>query len=136
MDSSQNDLHLWRPRWVHRGEPYAAFVIATGPQGLWTKWWGHSHDLQVSLLRHFFAVRLQKLPQIELDSEANFLCAAFRRAGREGETVEEIGTDTAIAEFGYGCPPASPEGWPLVDVRTLLQAAIRMLSEEPAESSR
>jgi hypothetical protein len=127
MDSSQNDLALWRPRWVH-GDPYAAFVIATGPQGLWTKWWGHADEVQAALLRHFFALRLQRLPQIELDSEANFLCAAFRRAGRMDETIEEIATDTAIAEFGYGSPPASPEGWPLVDVRTLLEAAVEALS--------
>jgi hypothetical protein len=76
--------------------------------------------------------RRQTLGGSDLLSEVNFLYVVVRRPPEQHEASTEIGVDTPIAEFGFGAPPISPDEWPLVELRFLLNAAIAALRGEAA----
>ena len=114
----------WRPPWAYRGRLYAVFIARTGGDGLVTSLEPPGDDTVVSATSRFLAARLGVLPESERSAEASFLYVLFRRAPEPGDAPDEIGRETAIAEFGYGGPPLSPEEWPLLEVPILLQQAI------------
>lgn len=87
-------------------------------------WVGPEGENMRAFVADFLESRQEHLGQTELSSSASFFYVVVRRAlASEGDTGE-IGSGTPIAEFGYGSPPACPEGWPLAELATLLRAAI------------
>jgi hypothetical protein len=117
----------WRPRWAYAGEPFGALIARNARDGLALSWISAEGDLPTVFIGEFLAARLQGLPLSETEAEANYFYVLLRRAPKPGDEGGTIGRETAIAEFGYGCPPSSPEDWPTRLISDLLKSAIDSL---------
>jgi len=118
---------VWTPPRAYSGEPYAVFTVQSGAIGFTTTWRRVDTPAARGLVADLLETRSRSLGTGELSSEANYAYVVLRRAPQSNDQGSEIGTNTPIAEFGYGGPPTSPEEWPLVELRVLLEAAVGVL---------
>jgi hypothetical protein len=119
--------HGWRPPWAYPGRPYSALIVKSRTGGVSISWNPPGPEPPDRHVGEFLAARLRSLNESDLSSEANFLYVVLRCAPGPGERSDLIGGETSIAEFGFGAPPSSPEDWPLLTLRTLLQASVSFL---------
>ena len=117
----------WTPHWAYEGVPHAVLVVENRPTNVGLRWNPAGTPPVFDLVAEFLKARQRMLGESELASDVNFLYVVVRRPPQPREIASEIGRDTAIAEFGFGCPPTSPEEWPLVELRSLLKASIAAL---------
>lgn len=133
MVSSRNVNSSWSPPWHYAGEPRALLVSESRPEGIRCNLSPPDSWSAAPHLAAFLDARLRTLADAELLSEANYLYLVLRRLPSPDDEPDEIGEHTPIAEFGYGGPPTSSEDWPLVELNTLLESALRFL-RAPAAS--
>jgi hypothetical protein len=126
MASSLNECG-WEPPWAYSGQPHAALIVRNGVDGVAISWDPRGDERAGRFIGDFLATCLRNSPESDLSDETNFLYVVLRRAPEPGDPSDVIGHDTPIAEFGFGSPPASPEAWPLVTLRTLLQTTVDSL---------
>jgi hypothetical protein len=126
MASSLNERG-WKPRWGYSDRPYAALIVRNGVDGVAISWDPWGDERAGRFVGDFLAARLRTSPERYLSFETNFLYVVLRRAPEPDDPIDVIGDDTPIAEFGFGAPPASPEEWPLMTLRSLLQTAASSL---------
>jgi hypothetical protein len=117
----------WVPPRAFSGDPHAVFVVKSGAGGVVTSWEPPGSTLLEEFVRKFLENRMGNLSDGDLSLEVNFAYVVLRRAPLPGEEAGTMGRNTPIAEFGYGSPPAAPEAWPLVELRVVLQEAVRAL---------
>ena len=117
----------WRPPYGYPDIPHAILRVTSAEGDGWLSWIPSGSAELDAFAGDFLNGRLADLSESDLLSEANFLYVVFRRAPSPEDTRMQVGRDTPIAEFGYGGPPRSPEEWPVVELRTLLESAIRKL---------
>lgn len=128
MESPHNAQRGWHPPWTYHGQPHAALVVMSWPDGIVATWHSGGDPACAEATRAFLAARLAGLPEMELTSEANFLYVVLGRPPRRTDKTDVVSATGAIAEFGYGSPPASPEEWPVLGVRDLVCSGLDFLS--------
>jgi len=124
MASSRSEGGGWTPPWAYAGEPHAA-LTATSNGGRPIISWGSANSSQITdAVAQFLQSCYEGLEETDLSSHVNFLYVVARREPQPGDDCRDLQADTPVAEFGFGAPPASPEEWPLVELRTLLAATV------------
>jgi len=104
-------------------EPYALLVVKSSVDGL-TVSWTPPGCAATGVVARFLETSRIELDESDLSSDVTFLYVVMSHAPQSEDDRGDIGTGTPIAEFGFGAPPASPEDWPSVQLKTLLQASV------------
>jgi len=115
------------PPWAYDGEPYAALIVQSSAREPTLSWDPPGRAPVDAAIAEFLESRRRNLDEGELSSGANFLYVVLRRAPLSDDHSHELGADTPIAEFGYGAPPVSPEAWPMVELKALLDGSVAAL---------
>jgi hypothetical protein len=117
----------WTPPWQYNEEPHAVLIVRSSHDGPSVSWRPSSREGAREFVAQFLEARREGLDESELASDATFLYVVVRRAPKADDDRSMVATDTPVAEFGYGAPPASPDDWPLIELETLIRASISEL---------
>ena len=135
MDLYLKDDCNWCPPLAHQGEMLACLVVTNEQTGIRILWKVPPLGASNSVAIEFLNRRSRSMSEMELCSLVNFLYVVIRRVPKGRESPSDIGIDTPIAEFGYGAPPSSPEEWPLLPLRDLLERVVSSLGYHSMPSS-
>jgi hypothetical protein len=125
------DMIAWRPPYQSPGVPHAVMAATTDESDAQLFWLPSGSAELETFARQFLEDYVSRLSESDLSSEVSFVYVVFSRQPEPSDTDMRIGQGTPVMEVGFGSPPAAPEEWPLVELRTLLAFAIQELRRKP-----